>query len=284
MYDLENVQYYINNDCNLSCNNCLSYNNFKYQGYYRWKDYEYKNKIWPKYINPGQISILGGEPYLNPDLINWAQGVRSIWPDHNFITLATNGTLLDRNKVKNTTKAILKLGIQIEISVHDEKQHKKITGDFFKILKEENISFEVEDIWDDYTSEYDKQRIRRSDNGEVLGTVASAYMFENMSVKTVGEAINFYSSDPEQAHKICLARECHYILNGDLYKCVVVSTGKEFSNQYTIDSRSKSLLDQYLPCDPLSGEKEINSFLNTIKNTIPQCSLCPSKKIKVNAL
>lgn len=284
MYDLENIQYYINNDCNLSCHNCISYNNFNYRGYYKWQDYENKNKIWPRYINPGQISILGGEPYLNPDLINWAHGVRSIWPEHNFITLATNGTLLDRNKVKNTTKQILNLGIQIEISVHDKNQHSKITEDFFQILREEDIIFDVEDIWDDYTAAYDKQRIRRSETGEVLGTIASAYMFENISVNTVGETINFYSSDPDKAHDVCLARECHYILNGDLYKCVVVSTAKEFSNQYTLDSRSKSLLDQYKPCDPLSGEEEINKFLDAIKKTIPQCSLCPSKKIRVNAL
>lgn len=284
MHDLQEVQYYINNDCNLSCRNCVSYNNFDYRGYYTWKDSELKNRLWPRYINPGRISILGGEPYLNPDLINWARGVRSIWPEHDYITLATNGTLLDRDKVKKTTKEILSIGIQIEISVHDEKCHQEITENFLQILREEDIPFDVEDVWDDYTAAYDKQRIRDSRSGQIMGTISSAYMFENVSVESTGATINFYSSDPERAHEVCLGRECHYILHGDLYKCVVVSTAKEFSNQHGLDPRSKSLIDQYLPCDPLSPEDEINDFLDKIKKTIPQCSLCPSKKTRERAL
>lgn len=285
MVDIQEVQFYINNDCNLACKHCVSYNNFDFKGYYKWKDSEHKNQRWPRFINPGRISILGGEPYLNPDLLNWTKGVRSLWPDHDQITVATNGTLFDRSKIKQYTKEIIKMKVQIEISVHDPGQHKKIEQDFFRILDEESIRYEVFDVWDDYTSSKDKKRVIDLNTEQVLGTISTAYYFENISIESQDRAvIRFYSSDEKKAHDNCLSRECHYIINGDLYKCVLVSTGKEFAKQFPLDSRSQQLINQYQPCDPLSSDTEILDFLDKIKNHIPQCSLCPSKRSRERAL
>jgi organic radical activating enzyme len=285
MHDLQEVQFYINNDCNLACKNCVSYNNFDFKGYYLWKDSEKKNQQWPRFINPGRISILGGEPYLNPDLMSWVRGIRSLWPDHDYITVATNGTLLDRSKIKQHTKEIIKLGIQIEISIHDPKQHEKIERDFLRILDEESIEYEIVDIWDDYTSRFDKKRIIDRRNNKVLGTTQSAYYFENISIESQDETvIRFYSSNAERAHSNCLSRECHYIIHGDLYKCVLVSTAKEFSKQFSLDPGSQRLLDMYQPCDPLRDDNEIFDFLDSIKNHIPQCSLCPTQRTRESAL
>jgi len=280
-YPVKEIQYYINNSCNLTCKNCISFNDLNFQGYYNWADSELKNKEWPKYILPGRISILGGEPFLHPNLLEWVKGVRSIWTNHNYITVATNGTFVNKDKPKKLIKEILDLGIQIEISIHNPSSHKKITENFLSILDDYNFSYRIETLWDEYTQKNDKQIIKS--NNQIYGTISTAYSFENF-YRSLTPIVQFFDNDTIKAHEVCSVKDCHYILNGDLYKCALVSTGKEFIKQHPIDLASTELLNRYAPCNPFDSAEDIENFLKTINNPIEQCSLCPTNKLKNLAL
>lgn len=272
--NVKEVQYYINNNCNLSCNNCSSFNNLKLQGYFKWEEHKNKNSEWPKYINPGRVSILGGETFLNPDLINWVRGVRESWRNHNNITVTTNGTLLDRSKARSIAKEIIKLGLQLEISVHYEKDYKKIYATAEKILQELGIPYSTKFSPIDLSGYDDRTTFFHRDQGHILYTIHRKYQFESSSIESVNNnIINFYKSDKVRAHNVCIFRECHYIVHGDLYKCVVTATAPQLTKYY--ETNNNELIKRYIPCDPFDTKENILKFLQEIKNPIDQCELCP---------
>ena len=66
-HHIEMGQWYITHTCNLACNNCLSYNNYKIGGHERWEDNEEFVKLWSERVYIEDCSIIGGEPFANPD-------------------------------------------------------------------------------------------------------------------------------------------------------------------------------------------------------------------------
>ena len=74
---LPTVEFYITNVCNLSCAGCNRFNNYKFKGLQRWDDYKDIYRRWSEELHVTKyIGILGGEPMLNPDFMNWLEGVK----------------------------------------------------------------------------------------------------------------------------------------------------------------------------------------------------------------
>ena len=88
------IEFYITNVCNLSCTGCNRFNNYKFTGFQKWNDYKEVYKKWSEVLDVGYIGILGGEPLLTPDYINWLTGIRELWPTSTISTI-TNGYRLN---------------------------------------------------------------------------------------------------------------------------------------------------------------------------------------------
>jgi organic radical activating enzyme len=95
MYELNYCEFYITNVCNLNCPNCNRFNNYAFTGHYKWNDHCEDYKKWSKLLNVKNIGILGGEPFLNPEILKWVEGIAQLWP-HSKIIIITNGTQLQR--------------------------------------------------------------------------------------------------------------------------------------------------------------------------------------------
>jgi organic radical activating enzyme len=100
----EKVEFYITNVCNYTCDNCNRFNNHKFSGWQRWSDYEGIYRQWAERIELRAITILGGEPTLNPTLPEWVAGLNEIF--NCDVEVLTNGTRL--NHVPELYKAITK--------------------------------------------------------------------------------------------------------------------------------------------------------------------------------
>jgi organic radical activating enzyme len=282
---IKEVQYYINNTCNLTCKNCASFNNFNFKGYFKWETFKDKNSKWPKYIKPGRVSILGGEPFLNPDFLSWIEGVRSAWSKHENLTIVTNGTLFAKEKYISYIRSALELNFKFEISIHHERYYQESLNQFKKILDGMGIKHYEKFEYDPaYTNQYDLRIIKSKKYDRPIAFFLKAYEFENIGIESTTNTINFYSNDMEKAHSMCGANQCHYIVKGDLYKCVLTGVGKVFSEQYTLNKEALKLIQNYKGCDPTSDEDMIRDFILNIKNPIEQCKLCPVNKFKSNAL
>ena len=63
---MQNLEFYITNVCNLTCDKCRSFNNYDFKGHYEF-DRE-KMLQWSKRLTIDVIAILGGEPTLHQTL------------------------------------------------------------------------------------------------------------------------------------------------------------------------------------------------------------------------
>ncbi len=93
---LRYAEFYITNVCNLNCTNCNRFNNFNFTGHYKHLDHYNDYLAWSSVLEIEEISILGGEPTLNPHFIDWVSMVRELWPVAK-INVVTNGTQLKRH-------------------------------------------------------------------------------------------------------------------------------------------------------------------------------------------
>mgnify|MGYP000901469910 CR=1 FL=1 len=125
------IEFYITNVCNLACNECNRFNDLKFTGTQLWKDYEAVYEEWAEHIDFEKIVILGGEPLLNPSIIEWIEGVHRLWPKYGKQVL-TNATMLDR--VKGLKDACINNKTWIGISLHSERDLPEIEQRIEKFL------------------------------------------------------------------------------------------------------------------------------------------------------
>jgi MoaA/NifB/PqqE/SkfB family radical SAM enzyme len=94
-FRLPYIEFYITNVCNLTCQGCNRFNNYKFSGFQRWNDYKDLYTQWATELDIGNISILGGEPLLHPEFMLWLTEIRKLWPRTPLSTV-TNGYRLNQ--------------------------------------------------------------------------------------------------------------------------------------------------------------------------------------------
>jgi len=133
MLQLEYLEFYITNVCNLNCPNCNRFNNYNFSGHTHWESYLKENQKWSELLSPTKIGILGGEPMLNPDFLLWVDGIADLWPQSQ-IKIITNGTQLSR--WPRLYDAILKHKdrMTLEINCHNLDSKCKLSSDIVDFL------------------------------------------------------------------------------------------------------------------------------------------------------
>ena len=84
------VDFYITNVCNYTCNRCNRFNNYDFKGWQKWSDYELIYEEWSRLVDLRAITIMGGEPLLNPTVVDWVNGLTRIFQVD--VQVLTNGT------------------------------------------------------------------------------------------------------------------------------------------------------------------------------------------------
>jgi organic radical activating enzyme len=290
--DVEEAIFYITNVCNLSCSNCVTYSNLDFKGFYRWEDSADKNKLWPTLINPKKVSIYGGEPFLNPDLKNWVDGVINLWPNHNNVVIATNGTLLTKPYYYELAKYIVSKNMRLEVSAHAPQYYDDLKKSIEQILDDSDIKYtkkfidsnfhgrgyildqELENT--DLSLLDDTIEYRREDNNFTIATLHKKYIFQPNAIKFIEKkSVTFHDhKNAEEIHDQCCAKDCHVILHGNLYKCGHVTVGQDFVKQFEVPEYQANLIKNYIPCDPTDGHEKVHDFLIKAKSYIPHCSQC----------
>jgi hypothetical protein len=87
-----------------------------------------------------------------------------------------------------------------------------------------------------------------------------------------------FNSDPTLAHQACASKYCHHFIRGQLYKCHHVALLPEFMKQFHVEISQEDieLLESYQSMTADCTLEEIDQFVKTLGEVIPQCKLCPS--------
>ena len=267
---LNYAEFYITNVCNLACDGCNRFNNYKFTGFQRWEDYASDYEVWSKKIDIRFIGLLGGEPLLNPTCRDWIIGLRKLWPV-STVKVVTNGFHL--NKVDGLYDMIRRdRRIELWVGVHN-KQHKK---EIYDILNEFMVSplkteFNGDNKYLQYATVTDANGVRIK--------VEYNWWFHQGSLIPGEQGFRLHTSDPIKAHDNCSMKECHHFIKGKLYKCGVVGVLPEFSEQHKmiLDGEERELMLGYKPLTVNDDSDTFIEFFNNLTNPIEQCKFCPEK-------
>ena len=116
MIDIPALEFHLAHGCNLSCQQCSHYSNFHLAGKMPTPDdarREYSH--WSHRIRPKRFALLGGEPLLNPHLIEHLRLARESWPDSDLM-LVTNGFFF--NCHLDLPATLVETDCRLEVSQH----------------------------------------------------------------------------------------------------------------------------------------------------------------------
>lgn len=280
---LPNVEFYITNVCNLTCTNCNRFNDYNFKGWQRWSDYESLYEQWSKKIRLQRVTVLGGEPLLNPTVLDWVEGINRLWDKP--VNLLTNGTRL--NHVPDLYDRVIRFTAPnmarnwIGVSLHNLNDRERCFDEIRKFLKG--------DI--KYVHRDDPEN---KNNAHTFGGT-HAFLDSNQMRVCVWEYNDFYTSaitrdkfgqltlhnsDPAQAHKGCgfAMFDCLHFVRGKLYKCGPVALFPEFDQQHplAISTEDRALINSYRPLTVDTVDTEGYDFIYD-KNPMPQCKFCPEE-------
>lgn len=268
MHKITYAEFYITNVCNLACEGCNRFNNYKFTGFQKWEDYADEYKMWAKELELRSIGLLGGEPLLNPTCLEWIVGIRNLWPRPK-LKVVTNGFHLNKvdglyDIVNNDRK------VELWVGIHN-KQHKK---EIYSILNEFmagplTIKFNEDDKFMQYAMV--------TDTNGVSIKVEYNWWFHQGSLIKNADGFTLHSSDPEKAHNNCHMKNCHHFIRGKLYKCGVVALLPEFASQHKLmlSESDSELMYSYSPLGLTDTVERKIEFIKNIENPISQCKFCP---------
>jgi hypothetical protein len=270
-YSIGIGQFYITNVCNLACDDCISFNNFRFQGHLSWADSRERVEAWARLIDIDYLCIIGGEPMANPELPVWVENLRRLWPRvKTEFSIVTNGTYLSRWD-QDQLKDWMEQGVTIEVSVHDPEQWPGI------LAWADGIIADLEDA-PQVQIDYRDGVLTHSyclDNGARIIALGQHWMFGPSAVRRIHpHGLEFHDSDPATAHRNCPARLCHYFVNGIMYKCPITATAAMLTEQFAVREDQRQLLQRSRGLDPLTAPS-LTRWFTMLDQPIAQCRLCP---------
>jgi sulfatase maturation enzyme AslB (radical SAM superfamily) len=315
----EYIEFYITNVCNFNCDNCNRLNNYYFYGHDLWEDQAETYRQWSDKIDFKEIKILGGEPTLNPSLDQWISGTRALWPNAKMILLTNGSRLkymYQRNFFDLLAKTNTELHITLhnrdryQIVIDEIKQY--LTDPVERLIPAENCEWQtaydnVKDpswpecqTYEDFEllpdnikkecieihkigiEEFKKVTgaLSLSDSTGIKILIEHAEVFVTAPLKYAGKnKFSVYDSDPKEAHRVCISRDCTHLIKGKMYKCHHVALLPEFAQQYHVDMtpQQTKLMSSYQPLTVDADHNSTIAFLDRIKRGIPQCQLCPSE-------
>jgi organic radical activating enzyme len=255
MHSFDRLDLMIAYSCNISCEGCISLSDRKRSGIEPYEALEASFKQWKHILNPGTLTLFGGEPCLHPRLIDICRLVRQTWPT-SIIRLITNGYLLNRFAPQSW---FIFSPFEIQVSIH-RKDHEKYINDLIKPILRQKQSWKVKMH---SSHNHHKQLEWSTDDFKIYKSIFKDFV---VPYKKNVDRIMPWHSDPAQAHAICGAPATPILFKGKLYKCPAVANTIDLTGERWFDYKGYTIDD------------DIEEFVKNINRPEPVCAQCPDSK------
>lgn len=269
---LDKVEFYITNVCNLTCENCNRFNNYNFKGWQNWQDFSAIYSRWSELLTINHVVIMGGEPLLNPSILEWARGLikfSTAWP----VQILSNGTRI--NHVHGLYDFLLNNPAWVGITLHNPNEIHEIMAQVENFLRGP-----VEKIQGEQNNPFGAPMCYRDSNGIMIPFWTTSIFQQSAILRNEHNELTLHDSDPEQAHNICnfAQGKSYHFIGGKLYKCGPVALLPEFDRQNPlhISLQDRELLNSYQPLTLENFETYHEQFFANLDSAIPQCKFCPS--------
>lgn len=269
------VDFYITNVCNYTCSRCNRFNNYDFKGWQKWSDYEATYQEWAKLIELPCATIMGGEPLLNPTVVDWVNGLSKIFQVD--IQILTNGTRFRHcdGLYESMLRRSAKNGMQnhIGVSLHNWADWPEMQEDIRSFLRGTIVELgKGENPWG--------SDFHFKDSNGVMINVYQSNNFGAAAIKSDNQGgLTLHNSDPVLAHRNCaFARwKSYHFIKGQLYKCGPVALMPEFDQQrpLNISDSDRVLLNSYRALSVDNYAEYNEEFFANLDNPIAQCKFCP---------
>lgn len=272
------IEFYITNVCNLTCEQCNRFNNWDFRGWQAWQDYESTYQRWADLIDIKAVTIMGGEPLLNPTVTQWMLGINRIFKIP--VQVLTNGTHI--SKVRGLYEALTDYEDaelnrnSLAVSLHNLDDLDQLRSDILAFLKPPVSEMSVHpELWNcDY---------QWADRNGVMVNVYHQNLFHTATVqRNANGRFVLFDSNPQQAHDACVfvKYKSYHFIRGKLYKCGPSALMPEFDEQHRFDisDSDRELLHSYQPLTVDNFDTIGSQWLATLDQPIPQCKFCPIEK------
>jgi len=268
------IEFYITNVCNFNCDNCNRLNNYYFSGHELWADHQEIYQKWSQIVEFKTITILGGEPTLNPTLIEWIVGLRNLWPDAN-INVLSNGSRLEYWFDRGLFDTLAETNTKLNICLHNRSRHNEFLIEIqkylinpVKTLKSDSLKYwseaynQVKDpSWPECKTYQDFENLSAEIKQECitvhqigiddyLANTGTVEFVDSRNIQvSIGYAEDFvtaplkytgnnqfavYNNDPVKSHNVCISKHCTHMIRGKIYKCHHVALLPQFADQFDV--------------------------------------------------
>jgi Radical SAM superfamily/4Fe-4S single cluster domain len=245
------VEYHISSVCNFTCVGCSHFSEEGHAGRATVQSFKDEVGPWSKRLAPQYLLLLGGEPTLNPDLVEIVEECGRTWDKEVKKILVSNGWFL--HKFPNLPKMLKSTNTRLDLSIHhDSPEYLAKLAEIRDLVKSWGIV----------------PRMRES--------------FRDWSLYRVGHGKDtrpFHDEDPQRSWDVCASRHCLQIHEGMLWKCPPISYLGMHLNKYINDmtdevAREWEPYSSYRPLDVSCTDVELMEFVN--RRSEGCCSMCPA--------
>jgi len=248
--------------CNLSCKGCATFSELKHHGYTTWDTTIKELRPWLKRLDPECIGVMGGEPLMHPQIIDYIKGLRDILPDTQ-IRVPTNGLLLEKRfDVVQLMESVGNTVLKISYHLNDPKLKSNIK----KILNRYDFS---------PVTEFGINRWRTKNNFvfqiNAPTTFLKSFTGEYKDMKP-------HANNPADSFAICVAQRCPFLFQGKIFKCSTAGLTPWILERFGYPN--KDLWKNYMNTglDPDCTNEELKKFLDNFGKPHRICAQCPSSK------
>lgn len=248
--------------CNLSCKGCTTFSDLKYSGYYTWDQGRSWVEPWTQRIKLSAVGVMGGEPLINPQIVDWLTGLRQLLPQAQ-IRFVTNGLLLERNwhvveLLQDLGNTVLKISRHVDDPRIDSVIDRVFSTWQWKPVEEFGISRWIRE-------------------GDLRFQIARPESFLKTFQGTYND-MRPHDNNPAEAFKFCVQQRCPLLYNSRIYKCGTVGLTPELLERH--NNPNSELWQPYLDAglSPDCTDQEIASFINNFGKPHRLCRQCPTEK------
>jgi sulfatase maturation enzyme AslB (radical SAM superfamily) len=138
---LKYLEIHLVDHCNLNCKGCGHFSPLSKPHFVEVEAFKKDLLKFKQHISHiTQLRLMGGEPFLHPEFIDFVKIARDIY-SQSRIAVVTNGILLPEQKRK-TLKTLKKLNIEVHITAYPILEQQ--TDNYIKILDSYRIKYEIE--------------------------------------------------------------------------------------------------------------------------------------------
>lgn len=249
-FELPYLEMLITYRCTMRCDGCANYSNLGLKHQASFQDNKEFIRMWGKRLAPKTLRILGGEPALHDELLDYIRLAREIWPDTER-WLVTNGTIVDRRE--GLGEVLAETGTKVHFSFHsnDPEYLERIRPGLSEMKR-----------W------------------AYLGVYVGIGDYRYFSRYYKGNGKNmrpFTDNNPVESWRHCPAQQCKVISHGRLWKCPPIMGLKAALEKFDIaDSPDWAPYVGYQGIGADSTDEELQHFLSLGPEHI--CRMCPAQR------